>query len=73
MIDPMAGLDDGPGGGAATEENSAKEVFDSTTLRLNYQRVDKIRSVMGIASGCVAGIVGLTNLAGFGMYDALFL
>jgi hypothetical protein len=69
MIDPMAGLDDGPG--MASEENT-KEVFDSMTLQRNLQRVDKIRSVMGIASGCAAGIVGFTGLEGFGTSIRLF-
>lgn len=65
MIDPMAGLDESPA--MASEENT-KEVFDSMTLQRNLQRVDKIRSVMGIASGCAAGIVGFTGLEGFGTY-----
>ncbi|CAB9525969.1 Rab5-interacting protein (Rab5ip) [Seminavis robusta] len=64
MIDPMAGLDDGP---MKTEEN-AKEVFDSMTLQRNFQRIDKIRSVMGIAAGCATGIVGLTGLEGFAFF-----
>jgi hypothetical protein len=70
MIDPMAGLDDGPG--MASEENT-KEVFDSMTLQRNLQRVDKIRSVMGIASGCAAGIVGFTGLEGFGTSRSIVL
>jgi hypothetical protein len=35
-------------------------------LQLNMQRIDHIHSVMGVASGCVAGILGLTGLRGFG-------
>ncbi len=63
MIDPMAGLDAGVPGIQDTDE---KEVIDITSLRYNLERVDKIRSVMGIASGCVAGIYGLTGLEGLG-------
>ena len=63
MIDPMAGLDSGAPG-ADTDE---KDVIDMATLRYNMERVDRIRSVMGIASGCAAGILGLTGLEGFGM------
>jgi hypothetical protein len=35
-------------------------------LQLNLQRIDHVHSVMGVASGCVAGILGLTGLRGFG-------
>jgi hypothetical protein len=63
MIDPMAGLDAAPGGAAPEDE---KDVIDVTSLRYNLERVDKIRSVMGIASGCVAGVCGLTGLEGLG-------
>ena len=63
MIDPMAGLDSGVPGAQDTDE---KDVIDITSLRYNMERVDKIRSVMGIASGCVAGICGLTGLEGLG-------
>jgi hypothetical protein len=63
MIDPMAGLD---GSGAPPTDADEKDVIDMVSLRINLQRVDKIRSVMGIASGCVAGILGLTGLEGLG-------
>jgi hypothetical protein len=63
MIDPMAGLDGGAPGAQDTDE---KDVIDMTSLRYNMERVDKIRSVMGIASGCVAGILGLTGFEGLG-------
>ena len=63
MIDPMAGLD---GSGASPTVADEKDVIDMATLKINLQRVDKIRSVMGIASGCVAGILGLTGLEGLG-------
>jgi hypothetical protein len=63
MIDPMAGLD---GSGPAPTDTDEKDVIDMVSLKINLQRVDKIRSVMGIASGCVAGILGLTGLEGLG-------
>ena len=63
MIDPMAGLDGSAAPPTAADE---KDVIDMVSLRINLQRVDKIRSVMGIASGCVAGILGLTGLEGLG-------
>lgn len=67
MIDPMADL----GGSGAAAETDAKEVFDPVALNQNMQRVDKIRSLMGIVSGCVAGICGLTGLEGLGTYRHL--
>ena len=66
MADPMADLG---GGGPQKADNASltntKEVFDPLVLGTNLQRIDRIRSVMGIASGCVAGICGLTGLQGF--------
>jgi hypothetical protein len=69
MIDPMADIDhaspmapemDGAGG------DGNQEVFDMNAYRSNFAKMDKIRSFMGIASGCVAGVCGLTGLAGLG-------
>ena len=68
MIDPMANIDpaapgpemDGAGGG------DNQEVFDMNAYRSNFRKMDKIRSFMGIASGCVAGVCGLTGLSGLG-------
>lgn len=65
MIDPMADLGGGAAAGAADASN-AKEVFDPMVLNMNLQRVDKIRTFMGILSGCVAGIFGLTGFEGLG-------
>jgi hypothetical protein len=64
MIDPMADLGSS---GATANETDAKEVFDPNALNQNMQRIDKVRSLMGIISGCVAGICGLTGLQGLGM------
>lgn len=66
-MDPMADLG-GSGGGPKQQDgnlNTTKEVFDPLVVGTNLQRIDRIRSVMGIASGCVAGIGGLTGLQGF--------
>lgn len=62
MIDPMANLDAAPEAVAADE----KDIIDVPTLRYNLQNIDRVRSVMGIASGCVAGICGLTGYEGLG-------
>ena len=62
-VDPLAGIDAALPGPEAADE---KDVFDITTLRYNLQHVDTIRSVMNIASGCVAGICGLTGWEGLG-------
>ena len=66
IADPMADLTgEGTPAGPA-ELGSQKEVFNPMVLQVNMQRVDRIRSIMGIASGCVAGILGLTGLRGLG-------
>lgn len=75
MIDPMADIDnpsavgggsgdimDGSSPGGDGGDNS--EVFNMNAYRSNLVKMDKIRSFMGIASGCVAGVCGLTGLAG---------
>jgi len=66
MADPMADLG---GSGLDKKDNQSltttKEVADPLVLGTNLQRIDRIRSVMGIASGCVAGIGGLTGMVGF--------
>lgn len=70
MADPMAGL--GASSGAPDGRNRSdaqdggKQVVDPMALHWNLQRIERIRSVMGMASGCVAGICGLTGLQGLG-------
>mmetsp|Transcript_18076 Transcript_18076/g.43751 ORF Transcript_18076/g.43751 Transcript_18076/m.43751 type:complete len:127 (-) Transcript_18076:72-452(-) len=72
MIDPMANLDAVPGmAPLAGDQEHEKDVIDFTTLRYNLQHIDKVRSVMGIASGCVAGICGLTGYEGLVCFLAL--
>jgi hypothetical protein len=78
MIDPMANLDPtgSPdmmmmGGGSPTDvgggdSNNNQEVFDMDAFRYNFRKMDKIRSFMGIVSGCVAGVLGLTGISGLG-------
>eukprot|EP00543_Licmophora_paradoxa_P015736 CAMPEP_0202474602 /NCGR_PEP_ID=MMETSP1360-20130828/92471_1 /ASSEMBLY_ACC=CAM_ASM_000848 /TAXON_ID=515479 /ORGANISM="Licmophora paradoxa, Strain CCMP2313" /LENGTH=125 /DNA_ID=CAMNT_0049101739 /DNA_START=205 /DNA_END=582 /DNA_ORIENTATION=- len=55
------------------EGNSGKDVFDPIALNLNLQRVDKIKTFMGIVAGCVAGILGLTGLEGLVCFIILHL
>ena len=73
MIDPMADIDGSGGGGSSIdpatndgENSNSQEVFDVHAHRINMKKMDYIRSFMGIASGCVAGVLGLTGLAGLG-------
>ncbi|KAL9182345.1 hypothetical protein ACHAXT_012997 [Thalassiosira profunda] len=66
MIDPMANIDPaapGPDADAAGSDGS-QEVFDVHAYRSNFRKMDKVRSFMGIAAGCVAGVCGLTGLSG---------
>lgn len=58
-----AGDEGMPGG---SDLSSTKEVFDPIAKQVNLQRIERIFAVMGIAAGCVTGIVGLTSLEGFG-------
>jgi len=66
MQDPMANITADPAGGqgAAGDLNNTKEVFDPMVMQVNLQRIERIRAVMGIASGCVAGIFGFTGWEG---------
>lgn len=71
MIDPMANIDPvAPTGGSEMDATGGadgnQEVFDMNAYRSNLRKMDKIRSFMGIASGCVAGVLGLTGLSGLG-------
>jgi hypothetical protein len=76
MIDPMANLDPtgSPdmmmmgGSPTADDSNNNQEVFDMDAFRYNFRKMDKIRSFMGIVSGCVAGVLGLTGISGLGEY-----
>ena len=76
MIDPMANLDGGSGmmpgevngvGGDSSVGGDGKNIFDLPSCQLNMKKIDTVRSFMGIVSGCVAGICGLTGLQGLGV------
>jgi hypothetical protein len=65
IADPMADLSgDAPVGD--DKDIHSKEVLDPMVLQFNLHRIDRIRSVLGIASGTLAGIAGLTGLQGLG-------
>ena len=73
MQDPMANLtgdqqdpsssSDSAGGGTLGG-TTTKIAIDPIAMNENMKRMDRIRSVMGIVSGCVAGICGMTGLQG---------
>jgi hypothetical protein len=69
MADPMADI----GGGGmhqpqddGEQSTTTREVFDGMAYQMNMARMERIRSVMGIASGCIVGICGFTGFQGFG-------
>ncbi len=81
MIDPMANL-----GNEGFDPNTAIGDSDSLlsggrnhhimnihAIHLNNKKIDKVRSLMGIISGCVAGICGLTGLQGLGKSQFCFI
>mmetsp|Transcript_22882 Transcript_22882/g.54032 ORF Transcript_22882/g.54032 Transcript_22882/m.54032 type:complete len:123 (+) Transcript_22882:333-701(+) len=70
-MDPLAGIDSVNTLGPDVADD--KDVFDVTTLKYNLQRVDTVRSVMNIASGCVAGICGVTGWQGLAVFLFLHL
>jgi len=75
MIDPMANLDAGSGptpGGDSTGGEGA-DIFDFPSAQLNIKKMDSVRSFMGIVSGCVAGVCGLTGFQGLGRSKIEFL
>jgi len=67
MNDPMAGMGQDPSAATTPDNVDSKEVFDPMILQFNLQRIERVRSVMGITSGCIAGIAGLTGWEGIGM------
>ena len=76
MIDPMADIDGATSGGGAMDPTTTsdgehnQEVFDINAHRINMKKMDYIRSFMGIVSGCVAGVLGLTGLSGLGEFSS---
>jgi hypothetical protein len=70
MQDPMAGLTSGgDGSNTVTSSTNSKQVVDGMALQLNMKHLDRIRSVMSITSGCIAGILGCSGLQGLGTWD----
>lgn len=69
MMDPMGDIG-AADAGFSTEDmiHNSKEIFDPMILHYNMVRIERIQAVMGIASGCIAGIAGFTGLEGFGMF-----
>jgi hypothetical protein len=70
MMDPMGDID-APSGvvpehDLAAVHSNTHEIFDPMILHYNLARIERIHAVMGIASGCMAGIAGFTGLEGFG-------
>jgi hypothetical protein len=74
MADPMADLGGGgghqpqDGSGESSDGATTREVFDGMAFQMNMARIERIRSVMGIASGCIVGICGFTGFQGFGTH-----
>lgn len=68
MIDPMANLDagSGPAPGGDSTGGEGNSIYDFPAAQLNIKKMDDVRSFMGIVSGCVAGICGLTGFEGLG-------
>ena len=61
MADPMADM----GPPKADSGLLEREPVDPLILNMNMARIERMRSVMAIASGCIAGIAGFTGLQGF--------
>ena len=82
MIDPMANISSqgpsGANGGNANSNNTntvveSRDVCDFQAMKLNENKMERIKSFMGIVSGCCAGILGLTNLFGLLFFIACHL
>ena len=77
MMDPMADVGASSGDSTAVAASldattgaysnlKSNEIVDPLIVQMNLSRIERIRSVMGIASGCIAGTLGLTGMEGFG-------
>lgn len=58
------GLPGQPGAEVVPGGEEPTEVFDFFAQQTNMQKMERIRSFMGIISGCCAGILGLINWSG---------
>lgn len=74
IADPMGDMSAAPADGAedTNNTNNSRLQFDPLAIQYNMIRIDRIRSIMGIVSGCVVGIAGITGLQGFGMLYMLW-
>mmetsp|Transcript_19908 Transcript_19908/g.28323 ORF Transcript_19908/g.28323 Transcript_19908/m.28323 type:complete len:132 (-) Transcript_19908:3-398(-) len=79
MIDPMANLGN-EGFDPTTSNNAVGDLsargnnrINIHAIHLNNKKIDKVRSFMGIISGCVAGVCGLTGLQGLVCFLALHI
>ena len=75
MADVGAGSGDSTAAAASLDASTgtysnlkSNEIVDPLIVQMNLSRIERIRSVMGISSGCIAGILGLTGMEGFGTY-----
>jgi hypothetical protein len=72
MMDPMGDIGAGEDEAPAMDSNmlhlnlKSNEIVDPYIVQFNLARIERIRSVMGILSGSIAGIVGFTGIEGFG-------
>jgi hypothetical protein len=74
MIDPMANLGNEGfdpnsvigGGESLLSGRNQNLIINMNAVHLNNKKIDRVRSLMGIISGCVAGICGLTGFQGLG-------
>lgn len=66
MMDPMADMDGNETSAVTDDMQNSKDIFDPMILQWNMARIERIRAVMGIASGCIAGIAGFTGIEGLG-------
>jgi len=81
MIDPMANLGNEGfdpnsvigGGEPLLSGRNQTLIINMHAVHLNNKKIDKVRSLMGIISGCVAGICGLTGFQGLVCFVALHL
>lgn len=65
MMDPMANIAaPQTSGGQPGQADDQQEVFDYHAQQSNVQKMEAIRSYMGIVTGICAGILGLTNMNG---------
>ena len=73
-MDPMANI--GPDKAGTNEDTTGGEgkgIFNIQAQMYNFQKIDEIKSFMGIMSGCFSGICGFTGLQGLACFIILDL